>query len=127
MSYRVAYDICEESIPDADGKFLDEAATLMFPQGGRAASYWFAPEGGEDVLRADVDFDAGRAALRWLPDGSHVVELAESGAFVVLESSDSPLVTIPATLARVSPETVRRAVLEYIATGDRPTCVTWQR
>lgn len=129
MSYRVVYDICEEPIPDADAaeKFLDEAATMIFPHGGRAASYWFAPTGAEDVLRADLDFDTGRAALRWLPDGSHAVELPETGPIVVLESSDSPLATIPASLARVSTDTARRAIVAYVATGSRPTAVTWQR
>jgi hypothetical protein len=28
-----------------------------------------------DELRLDTDFDAGRAAPRWLPDGTHAVEL----------------------------------------------------
>jgi hypothetical protein len=35
---------------------------LMFPYGGRAAVYWFAPAGADHVLRLDIDY--GRTALR---------------------------------------------------------------
>jgi hypothetical protein len=127
MTYRVAYDISETALPDVDAtvRFLDERPMRIATHGRRAASYWFAPREAEDVLRLDIDYDAGRAALRWLPDGSHAVELAESEPIVVMESSDYDVVTIPAELARVSIETARRAVVEYVTTGERPTGVEW--
>jgi hypothetical protein len=53
------------------------------------------------------------------------VELAAGDPIVVLESSDYDVVTIPAVLARVSVDTARRAVIEYVRTGQRPTCVDW--
>jgi hypothetical protein len=127
MTYRVVYDMCEEELPDAAavGDFFDERSTAIAPHGGRANAYWFAPAVADDVLRLDVDFDAGRAALRWLPDGTHAVELEAAESIVVLESSDYDVVTIPAVLARVSVDTARRAVTEYVRTGQRPTCVEW--
>ena len=128
MTYRVGFDICDEALPDVDAAvaFLDELPTIIFPHGGRAAAYWFAPAGvSDDVLRVDLDFDTGRAALRWLPDGTHGVELAPDGSIVVMESSDCPVVTVPADLARVSVDTATRAVVEYVTTGQRPTGVDW--
>jgi hypothetical protein len=129
MTYRVTYDMAIEELSDAASArlFIDRQALRFAPHGGRANAYWFAPADGEDMLRLDLDFDTARAALRWLPDGSHAVELAESGPIVVMESSDYDVVTIPATLARVSVDTARRAVVEFVTTGQRPTCITWQR
>lgn len=76
-------------------------------------------------MRLDLDFDAGRAALRWLPDGTHAVELEATEPIVVLESSDDDVVTISAALARVSVDLARRAVSEYVRTGQRPSLVEW--
>jgi Immunity protein Imm1 len=127
VTYQVVYDMCEEELPDlaAVGSFFEERSTAIPPHGRRANAYWFAPIGADDVLRLDVDFDAGRAALRWLPDGTHAVELDAAEPIVVLESSDYDVVTVPAALARVSVDTARRAVSEYVRTGQRPTCVEW--
>jgi hypothetical protein len=104
---------------------LDDRPLRIATHGKRVASYWFAPAGAEDTLRLDIDYDVRRAALRWLPDGSHAVELEEDEPIVVMESSDYDVVTIPAALARVSVETAHRAVAEYVSTGERPTCVQW--
>src|SRR5688500_630888 len=127
MTYRVAYDISETALPNVDAavKFLGERALRIATHGKRAASYWFAPTGGDDVLRLDIDYDAECAALRWLPDGSHAIEVPEGKSIVVMESSDYDVVTIPAKLARVSVETAHRAVVEYVSTGQRPRCVEW--
>jgi hypothetical protein len=127
MTYRVVYDMCEEELPDATaaGEFVDRQAFRIAPHGGRANAYWFAPAGADDELRLDLDFDAGRAALRWLPNGTHAVELDATEPIVVLESSDYDVVTVPAALARVSVDTARRAVSEYVRTGQRPTFVEW--
>lgn len=99
MTYRVAYDIDEE-LADAGAvtEFFNRREQRVAPHGRRANR--FAPSGGEDVLRADIDFDAGRAALRWLPDGAFAADLEPGEPIVVLESSDFPPVTIPGTLVR---------------------------
>ena len=127
MTYRVAYDMSQEQLPDAQsvGDFLDRRAKRIAPHGRRANAYWFAPADTQDELRLDLDYDAGRAALRWLPDRTHAVELDPAEPIIVLESSDTDVVTIPAELVRVSIDTARRAVIEYVATGQRPTCVHW--
>jgi hypothetical protein len=127
MTYRVAYDISETALPNVDAavKFLGERPLRIATHGKRAASYWFAPTGADDVLRLDIDYDAERAALRWLPDGSHAVEVPVGQPIVVMESSDYDVVTIPAELARVSVQTAHRAVVEYVSTGQRPECVEW--
>ena len=130
MTYRVSYDICQEDLPtvEAGVEFLDGLSGMVFAHGRRAATYWFAPsDATDDVLRLDLDLDLGRAAMRWLPEDLHAVELDPDEPIVVLESSDAPLVTIPAALARVSSQTVRQSVIEYLSTGRRPTNVTWSR
>jgi len=129
MTYRATYDQCEEELSDAASvhEFFADQSVLIAPHGGRAISFWFAPAGDDqDVLRLDIDYDNGRAALRWLPDGTHAVELDVIGPIVVLESSDYDVVTIPAELARVSVDTAHRAVIEYVTTGQKPICVRWQ-
>ncbi|MGY0232586.1 Imm1 family immunity protein [Longispora urticae] len=75
------------------------------------------------ALWIDADFGAGRAAVRWIPDGSYGVEL---------DTPDGPIIAgfnepeeIPAELARVSVAKAREAVIEYVTTGEKPTCVRW--
>jgi hypothetical protein len=128
MTYLATYDQCEDELPDvaAARAFLETQPLRIALHGGRASSYWFAPAGVEDVLRLDIDYDNGQAALRWLPDDTYAVELDVIGPIVVLESSDYDVVTIPAELARVSVDTAHQAVIEYISTGQKPTCVRWQ-
>lgn len=127
MTYRVSYDLSEEPLPDTDAveEFFARRAHRIAPNGRRANAYWIGPEGSDDMLRVDLDYDAGRAALRWLPDGSHAVELEPDEPIIVLESSDYPPVTIPATLARVSIDTAHQAVIAYVQTGKRPPSITW--
>src|SRR5829696_5845031 len=100
MTYRVVFDICEEKLngPDAARAFLDEQSTMIAPHGRRAQAFWFAPDTADDVVRLDIDYDAGRAALRWLPDGTHGIELDPADPIIVLETSDTPPATIPAEL-----------------------------
>jgi hypothetical protein len=98
VTYRVVYDMYEDELPDAAAveDFFDERSKEIAPHGARANAYWFARVGVDDELRLDLDFDAGRAALRWLPDGTYAVELDLAESIVVLESSDYDVVTIPA-------------------------------
>ncbi len=107
------------------GALFDEQASSILPHGHCGQSIWFGPAEDPVVLRVDIDVDAGRAALRWLPDGAHAVELDPGDPISVLESADSGLVSIPASLVRVSAATARRVVIEYVATGTRPTGVRW--
>ena len=127
MMFRVHYDLCKEELTDLNAvrEFFNERSEAFAPHGGRANAYWFAPVGAADVLRLDIDYDSGRAALRWLPDETHAAEFDPVGPIAVMESSDYDVVTIPAELARVSVETAQRAVAEYIATGKQPTGVDW--
>ena len=74
----------------------------------------------------DIDIDHGRAAMRWIEDGTYAVDLEPDTAITVMESADGGLATIPASVARVHPETVRAAVIEYVTTGHQPTAVTWR-
>jgi hypothetical protein len=76
-------------------------------------------------LRVDIDTEAGRAAVTWLPDGSYGVELPPTTPITVYWYVDAPPVDIPAKYARVSTATATNAVRQYVATGERPTCVTW--
>jgi hypothetical protein len=107
-------------------KLFEEQARLILPHGGSGQAIWFGTADNPEVLRVDIDVDAGRAALRWLPDGSHAVARELGQTITVLENPDWGPVTIPAELARVSAATAHTAVVEYVATGNRPTCVEWQ-
>lgn len=108
------------------GKLFDEQARLFMPHGGSAQAIWFGTPDVPEILRVDIDVDAGVAALRWLPDGSHAVELEPGPSITVLDNPDGPPVTIPAALVRVRAATAHTAVIEYATTGNRPTCVRWQ-
>jgi len=109
---------------DAADWFDEQAGTIM-SHGGSGQVIWFGPVDGATELRVDIDVDADRAALRWLADGAHAVEFDPVAPITVLESPDTGLITVPASLARVTAATARRAVVEYVTTGQRPTCVTW--
>jgi Immunity protein Imm1 len=103
-----------------------EQAEAIMPTGTAGQTIWVGTEEDRKILRVDVDIDAGRAALRWMSDGAHAVELPVGHPLSVLERMGREPVTIPAELTRVSPATARAAVAEFVATGRRPTCVTWK-
>lgn len=115
----------ELSDPADAGEWFDEQAGSIMPHGGAGQVIWCGPADGPPELRIDVDIDVDRAALRWTADGAHGVEFGPVAPITVLESPDGGLVTVPAELVRVSAATARRAVVEYVATGRRPTCVDW--
>lgn len=116
-----------ELLPDPAraGDSFDEAAHAILPHGGSGQSLWIGREGADEDLRVDIDVDIARASLTWLPDNTIGIELEPGPPITIMWSIDEPLAVVPGTLARVSPETARRAVVEYISTGQRPTCVDW--
>jgi hypothetical protein len=102
-------------------------ADLIMPTGTPGQTIWVGTEDEHKILRVDIDTDEGRAALRWLPDDAHAVELSAGEAIRVLERMGGGIVTVPGELARVSPATAGAAVAEFAATGKRPTCVCWDK
>jgi hypothetical protein len=76
-------------------------------------------------LRVDIDVEVGRAALTWQPDGSVGVEVEPGPPLQIMHSVDAATIVVPGTRARVTADTARRAVLEYVVTDERPTCVAW--
>jgi len=128
MTYVMTDHLChpvEISYPAEAGQHYDRATEKILPHGRSSQSLFFGRTDGVHELRVDVDPDVGRAAVRWLSDGTHGVELEPDGPIVVMWSVDDALETVPAELARVSTATARRAVTEYVATGKRPRCVEW--
>jgi hypothetical protein len=113
------------SDPDRAGEGFDVAVREILPHGASGQSLWFGPDGADEDLRVDIDIEVGRAALTWLADDTIGIELEPGPPITVMWSVDEPLVTVPGELARVSIMTARRAVLEYVTTGERPTCVEW--
>jgi hypothetical protein len=120
--------------PAQAAECFDEDTGQLLMHGGSGITLWYGPAIDTDrsydpeefaPLRIDVDSQAGRAAIRWLPDRCYVVEFEPIGPIEVFESDSTGLIVIPQELARVSVETARRAVSEYVATGQRPTGVTW--
>lgn len=117
-----------ETISGADeaAATFDDSVFSIMPFGGAGTSLWFAPSGGEDQLRVDIDFEADRAKVTWLPDNAYGVELEQGEPITVMWFIDADIITIPAEQARVSTATARRAVVEYVETGQRPTCLSWE-
>jgi hypothetical protein len=103
------------------GELFDYSIQRAAPYGGFGQSFWFGPAGGDDELRVDVDMEAGRASVSWLPDGRYAVELPAEAPLTVQWSVDAAPVEIPAELVRVSTATARRLVTDYVASGKRPT------
>jgi hypothetical protein len=64
--------------------------------------------------------------MRRIEDDTYVVDLEPGEPITVMESADGGLVSVPVGIARVRPETVRAAVIEYATTGQRPTSVAWR-
>ena len=109
----------------AAGSEFDEQAAGITSTGKSGQVILFQPASGPPHLRVDIDIDAGRAAVRWLPDDSYAVELPRAAPLSVLASADGGIVEVPAELARVSAATARRLVTEYVSSGRRPASVSW--
>jgi hypothetical protein len=118
----------EEELTDPvqAGEVFDDQVSSIMPHGESGQVLWFGPADGEPAIRVDIDIDRGRAAMRWIADGTYAVDLEPGEPITVMESADGDLATIPASLARVRPETVRAAVIEYATTGARSTAVNWR-
>ncbi|MEV7232222.1 Imm1 family immunity protein [Polymorphospora sp. NPDC051019] len=111
--------------PEQAGRRFDEQIETIMPHGGCGQTITIGPPD-QPTLRIDIDIDADRAALRWLPDGSHATDLDPDTPITVYESPDTGLSDVPANLARLNTATTRQAVIEYVTTGTRPTSVTWE-
>ncbi|MEU8125277.1 hypothetical protein AB0C21_41760 [Spirillospora sp. NPDC049024] len=126
----------EPAGPEEAVGLFDEIVREILPTGRSGQALWIRPRGeGEDIsprtfshrydgngegLRVEIDVDADRAALTWLPDDSIAVELPPGDPLRIMWSLDAPLITVPGGRARTSAATARRAVLEYLTTGRRP-------
>jgi len=115
----------ELSDEDEAVAWFDEQVDAIMPHGGSGQTIWIGADDGPPVLRADVDVEVDRAAMCWLPDGSHAVELDQGVSISVYESADTGLVTVPAALVRITASTARAAIAEYAATGAQPSSVRW--
>ncbi|OWV00241.1 hypothetical protein B5D80_28110 [Micromonospora wenchangensis] len=109
---------------DAGRRFDEQIETIM-PHGGCGQTLTIGTHD-QPALRIDIDIDADRAAVRWLPDGSYAAERQPDTPITVYESPDAGLVEISAEIARVAPAAARTAVVEYVTTGQRPTSMRWQ-
>lgn len=117
-----AYELT--SAEDAGCRFDEQVETIM-PHGGCGQTLTIGTLD-QPVLRIDIDVDADRAALRWLPEGSYAADLDPDVPITVYESPDAGLQDIPAGLARVTAAAARTAVVEYVASGQRPANVHWK-
>jgi hypothetical protein len=115
----------QEPLADAAqvAEVFDDQVSSIMPHGGCGQTLWLGPADADPQIRIDIDAD--RAAMRWVQDGSYVVELDPGDPITVMASPDDGLTTIPAELARVRPQTVRAAVIEYVITQRRPSQVRW--
>ncbi|MBO4204778.1 Imm1 family immunity protein [Micromonospora echinofusca] len=114
------------SSPDEAGRRFDEQIETIMPHGGCGQTMTIGPAD-QPALRIDIDIDADRAAVLWLPDDAYAADLKPDTSITVYESPDTGLLDIPADLARVAVATARDVVVEYVATGRRPINVPWTR
>jgi hypothetical protein len=132
MAHSVRWDINQEPLATAEetAAFIDEQLKMVNPHGTHSVTLWLGPEGAKrrDMpLRLDIDPEAGAAAVRWIPDGLVAVEPeVEPRDLSVCESSDKPLVTIPANVARTSIETARQIAIDYVTTDAMPSRIVWE-
>src|SRR5437762_6976660 len=112
MTGHLAYTEALPADPARVGEVFDDVVSEILPHGGSGQSLWFGPEGADEDLRVDIDVDVDRAALTWLADDTIGIELEPGRPIIVMWSIDAPKVTVPGTLARVSIDTARRAVIE---------------
>ncbi|MEV6524765.1 Imm1 family immunity protein [Longispora sp. NPDC051575] len=119
--------------PEDAAKAFDRWSVLWQPWGKSQVSMYFGPlvpglDGADEwdskVLRVDADFEVGRAAVTWLPDGSYGVELGPTDGPITAGFGEPE--EIPAERARVSVEKAREAIIEYVTTGDKPVCLRWE-
>ncbi|WP_412544492.1 Imm1 family immunity protein [Longispora sp. K20-0274] len=127
MVWTTVHDLPLAGLEDALAQFDERSSpwgvqfTMIY---GPLVSGLTSPDEWADrALEVHVDFDAGRAAVVWLPDGTHGVEFDVVGP-IVAGLGDEPE-EIPAELARVSIDKAREVVREYVSTGAKPTCVEW--
>ncbi|MBC6459397.1 Imm1 family immunity protein [Actinomadura sp. HBU206391] len=132
--------------PKEAAEKFDEAVREILRTGRSGQALWFRPQGegeGGDLfprdfvhsydgngegLRIEIDIEVDRAAVTWLPDHTIAVELPPGDPLLhIVWSIDARSITVAGYRARVSATSARRAVIEYITTGERPTTgLTWQ-
>jgi hypothetical protein len=130
VTYRVECDVAvdEVSKPGEAWKLMVDYMGTVFPHGRRAFAMFVGPSDADAMLRLDVDADAGRAAVTWLPDGSVGAEPGVPACHVplsVCESSDREPVRISADRAIVTPGAALDALEEYVSTGRQPVRLAW--
>lgn len=131
----IAFQQYRLSGPADAGQVFDEEIQRPGSDGRNGQSLFYGPDGQwgptderpyeADSLRVDIDIDEDRAAVIWLADDSYAVELPARGPLTVWRSVDDAAIVIPAEKVRVSVATARRLVLDYVASGERPSGIEW--
>lgn len=115
---------------------VETVAHVLYATDGQlgAVTMWWGPPIDEAVprvdgpLRVDLWGVDDRAAVRWLPTGDVGVDPTAEAVETdrtVMESAHEPMVTVPASLIRCTLDTAKAAVVEFVDTGERPTCLQW--
>jgi hypothetical protein len=71
--------------PVEAGEAFDDQASSIMPHGEPGQVLWFGPADGVPAIRVDIDIDRGRAAMRWIEDGTYAVDLEPGGPITVME------------------------------------------
>jgi hypothetical protein len=111
--------------PAQGGVVFDDTVQEILPHGGCGQTLWIGSGNADPELRIDIDIEADRAAVTWLPDATIGVELEPGPPITIMSSVDEPLTVIPAERARVGAATARQLVIEYLTTGTKPNMVAW--
>jgi Immunity protein Imm1 len=86
----------------------------------------------QELMRLDMSPTADRAALRWLSDGTlaamaGAAPLEHPLTVLVNSSREEGYEAVPGVLWRLDMATAVRALREFVSTGQRPTCVDWEK
>lgn len=133
MTIEIMWDVSITPTPTgaAVHEWFDAHLRMLNPQGTRGYTVRLGPDDADEVdampLRIDVDPDAGRAAVRWLPE--HLLAAALPPADQPLRVSEwtdyDGLIEIPGQLARVDVATAVALAAAYVDSGERPAGVEW--
>src|SRR3712207_3896920 len=73
--------------PAEAGDVFDDQVSSIMPHGEPGQALWFGPTDGAPAIRVDIDIDRGRAAMRWIEDGTYAVDLEPDEPITVMESA----------------------------------------
>ena len=122
---------CARTLHSADEaeQLVNDLARFYNDDGTRGLVITLGPVDAGDQLEVAVNIDDGRTSLRWLESPAAVAIQeglpAHPWPVRVFATDIEGYRLLPPDQTRVTPGRALEAVREYLDTGTRPTCLTW--